>query len=563
MTNERRRTAASSNASRKPSVSANSNRKPSAAASARRKPSAQANAERGASAKKRESALYKLFKPVIIVFAALYIAVSTALKRLNRVFDVFRKGEASAIIVNACLSAAALTLVIILFIALLPGIQTARARALAQAGRAEDALRLLRNLEADDIGDDKLLIARRDVAAGLISSGKYDEALALIAELPKHAAAETLSKRANYGKAALLYDAKRYSDAALLFDGLDKYEDSAQRYIDCVCALAIQAYMGGDEARAHQLLLSVSGASEHIERAAKHAAGGDAAARRILATELFSIENLRRMESSVTKLSQKLSDIPKGRIAAGFKHTLALTSNGTVLAAGGNQYGQTNVSGWTGITQLAAGAYHSVGLRSNGTVVATGLDTDGQCQVSGWTGIIAVSASAYDTIGLKSDGTVLISGRNAGKADSWRDAIMVAGGSYSCACLYGQGMMRSTHTGAQLPIGSVFLDMSVCGAVSAGILSDGTLVASIKNAPDWTGLMCVTVCEAGILGIDTDGKLKSHFYRASDNIDFAFTGAAVEVESSGTHHVVLTEDGRVYAFGLNDSGQCAVSGWRL
>ena len=66
---------------------------------------------------------------------------------------------------------------------------------------------------------------------------------------------------------------------------------------------------------------------------------------------------------------------------------------------------------------------------------------------------------------------------------------------------------------------------------------------------------------------DTDPFLKSTVKAAEAAIKYhcakALDGMAVEAEGSGTHTVVLTADGRVFAFGLNDAGQCDVSGWRL
>lgn len=40
---------------------------------------------------------------------------------------------------------------------------------------------------------------------------------------------------------------------------------------------------------------------------------------------------------------------PKDTIAAGYRHTVGLTSDGTVAAVGRNNEGQCNVSGWRGI----------------------------------------------------------------------------------------------------------------------------------------------------------------------------------------------------------------------
>jgi alpha-tubulin suppressor-like RCC1 family protein len=40
---------------------------------------------------------------------------------------------------------------------------------------------------------------------------------------------------------------------------------------------------------------------------------------------------------------------PKDTIAAGYRHTVGLKSDGRVTAVGDNKYGQCDVSGWRGI----------------------------------------------------------------------------------------------------------------------------------------------------------------------------------------------------------------------
>ncbi len=51
---------------------------------------------------------------------------------------------------------------------------------------------------------------------------------------------------------------------------------------------------------------------------------------------------------------------------------LGLKSDGTVIAAGRNTYGQMNVEEWNGIVAIAAGYYFSIGLKSDGTMVIAG-----------------------------------------------------------------------------------------------------------------------------------------------------------------------------------------------
>src|SRR6185436_6901006 len=71
-------------------------------------------------------------------------------------------------------------------------------------------------------------------------------------------------------------------------------------------------------------------------------------------------------------------------VAAGEEHTVALRSNGSVVAWGGNQFGECNVPDLpAGITYsaIAAGLRHTVALRSDGSVVAWGNNQYGECNV--------------------------------------------------------------------------------------------------------------------------------------------------------------------------------------
>jgi alpha-tubulin suppressor-like RCC1 family protein len=120
-------------------------------------------------------------------------------------------------------------------------------------------------------------------------------------------------------------------------------------------------------------------------------------------------------------------------IATGGRHSLALKSDGTLLAWGGDDVGQlgniaTNatesspiqVSGASDIIAIAAGSSHSLALKSNGTVLSWGSDSDGQLgdsdsienqstpvPVLNASNIIAISAGSNHSLALKSDGTIL------------------------------------------------------------------------------------------------------------------------------------------------------------
>src|SRR6266513_2376725 len=76
-------------------------------------------------------------------------------------------------------------------------------------------------------------------------------------------------------------------------------------------------------------------------------------------------------------------------ISGGGAHSLALCSDSTIRAWGGNTEGElgngnntdsnipVQVSALSGITAIAAGSSHSLALKNDGTVLAWGLNADG------------------------------------------------------------------------------------------------------------------------------------------------------------------------------------------
>ena len=86
---------------------------------------------------------------------------------------------------------------------------------------------------------------------------------------------------------------------------------------------------------------------------------------------------------------------------------MGLKSDGTVVAAGDNYNGESEVSEWTDIVAISAGFEHTVGLKADGTVVAVGSNMYGECAVTEWSDIVAICAGSGHTLGLKSDGTVV------------------------------------------------------------------------------------------------------------------------------------------------------------
>lgn len=128
-------------------------------------------------------------------------------------------------------------------------------------------------------------------------------------------------------------------------------------------------------------------------------------------------------------------------IVAGFKHALALQADGTVLTWGDNNAGQLGVGAATAqqtapvqitslqnIVALSAGYEHSLALKSDGTLLSWGRDSEGQLgdstalaqqstpvAVQGSSEIIGIASGIYHNVALKSDGTLLAWGDNGQK----------------------------------------------------------------------------------------------------------------------------------------------------
>ena len=177
------------------------------------------------------------------------------------------------------------------------------------------------------------------------------------------------------------------------------------------------------------------------------------------------------------------------RIAAGAHHTVGLKKNGTVVAAGSNSYGQCNVNGWNNIAEIATGTYHTVGLRADGTVVATGSnDRYGECEVNGWNNIAEIATGEHHTVGLRADGTVVATGSNSYgqcNVNGWNNIAEIAAGAYNTVGLKKDGTVVATgsNNDGECNI-SEWTDIVAIAAgprFALGLKSDGTVVAAGNN----------------------------------------------------------------------------------
>ena len=230
---------------------------------------------------------------------------------------------------------------------------------------------------------------------------------------------------------------------------------------------------------------------------------------------------------------------------SGNGHSMALKSDGTVLGWGNNNSGQVGnfstvdqltpvgvfgLGSGSGVIAISAGGSHSLALKSDGTVLAWGGNNSGQLgngtltgsvvpvQILGaGSGVVAVSAGAAFSMALKSNGTVLTWGNNAsGQLGNW------------------------TFTDSSVPVGVVGVSgvkqVAAGAAFSLALLTNGTVKSWGNNA-------------SGQLG---DGTAPTD--HAAAVTVFATSGIA-QVSAGFAHALARKATGALRAWGRNASGQ--------
>ena len=226
-------------------------------------------------------------------------------------------------------------------------------------------------------------------------------------------------------------------------------------------------------------------------------------------------------------------------VAAGFCYTVGLQRDGTVITAGYNRICQRNVSSWQDqdVVAIAAGDTHIVGLRRDGTVIATGNNEKGQCGVNNWNHIMDITTGYKHTVGLRVDGTVVATGDNSyGQCNvgDWRNIVAIAAG--------------YRHT--------------------VGLCKDGTVVTAGDNAygqdevDDWENIVSIAAGNWHTVGLCSDGTVVAVGNDEYGQCDLSDWQNVVAIAAGNWHTIGLCSEGTVVAVGRNDEGQCNVSSWK-
>jgi alpha-tubulin suppressor-like RCC1 family protein len=251
---------------------------------------------------------------------------------------------------------------------------------------------------------------------------------------------------------------------------------------------------------------------------------------------------------AVPRLIEALNRVAVKQVAAGFFHSMVLTSEGLVWTWGDGDNGRLGhgntdhqnvpkrVEGLTNVTDIAAGGDHSLAVEEGGVVYMWGSNEDGQLGlgdhgegtdrhvptlVDGVNGVVAMATGGFHSLGLSRDGTVMVCGVNNGGQLGLGDTVQ-----------------RDTFT--------VVPDLSGVVDIDAG---EQHTIAVTCEGEVWTwGKGPAT----GHGSDDEDAPWLVPTQVAEGGIEKA---AVVQVAAGDDHSMALTATGGLYSWGKGDSGQ--------
>lgn len=252
--------------------------------------------------------------------------------------------------------------------------------------------------------------------------------------------------------------------------------------------------------------------------------------------------------------------INTGSILTCSTHTAALRTDGAVLTAGRNDFGQRNVSSWKNIVQIAVATDSTAGVVSDGTVVLTGKLAS-SCNVASWKDVVRVAVSDTHIVGLKLDGTVLTSGSSSCDASSAAGISSIAAGSGFTLCLASDGSVSAFGSAPDVSAWNGVLQIAASGDAAAALKADGTVVTTLAaDTSAWTNVQSIALSNGILSAVTSDGKVLS-------NAETLFTSEsdvrAVEAAVGSDYQLVMDAEGSVIAYGDPDNRQTAVFAWNL
>ena len=445
----------------------------------------------------------------------------------------------------------------------IPQRRAEKIEALLESGDAAAARPLIGRVDDEALAES--FLARCDYldAEAAFARGDWVAARELYAAAGSFEDSIDKARLCDYRRAEELLSAGSLEEAEALVSSLGGFEDAADRALGCRYERAAALESAGELSEAAALFETLGGyldAEARLLRIAKAATGLSDDEEALSAFRGLSPEARAKMAS----LGTAREALPQGLIAVGFYHTVGLCPDGGVVACGDNSRGQCEVGALHDVTAVAAGAYHTLALHRDGTVSAVGRNDEQQCDTSSWRDVTAIAASDYASFALTKDGTLLCTGfYDYREPESWSGLAAVSGGSYNLAALRSDGSVWTYPKLKNTEALRGCVSLAVNTGYAVGVMPDGSAVSSVFDLSAWRDVLAVSASGTAILGLDLQGRVLAHFFRAGDAVDFSSFAGVKAVAAGGTHCALVLSDGSVKVLGENDHGEADVGDWDL
>lgn len=316
------------------------------------------------------------------------------------------------------------------------------------------------------------------------------------------------------------------------------------------------------------LVTKVIQPSNAYKKAEAYLADGKVARAAICFAQLGNYKDAETRSIELWDENRSIDDI----ISISSVHAVGLRADGTVAAAGNNEYGQCDVDKWNDIVAVSTGELHTVGLKSDGTVVAAGDNSKGQCDVSEWHDIVSIYAGTWHTFGICADGTVVTTGDTWQCAvEDWKDIIAISGGTLHTVGLRADGTVVAVGSNeyGQLDVDgwTDIVAIATGDTNTFGLRSDGTLVTAGENykgqtdVDHWSDIAAISAGFSHMVGTKKDGTFVTAGSNEEGQLDISGWDNITAIAAGGFCSFGLHPDGTVTAIGTNGHGQCDVSDW--
>ena len=220
-------------------------------------------------------------------------------------------------------------------------------------------------------------------------------------------------------------------------------------------------------------------------------------------------------------------------ISAGFHHSLAIKTDGSIIGWGSNDWGETSPPAGNDYKLIGSGMGHGIALKNDGSLIGWGYNNNGEATPPLGNNYKSIAIGAYHGLALKNDGTIAGWGSNN----------------------YGQ---------ASPPTGNNYKAIAAGGYHSLALKNDGSIVGWGKNwqneatPPSGNNFIAIAAGNGHSIALKSDGSLVGWGSNSHGQASPPTGNNYKAIAAGGYHSLALKNDGTIVAWGDNSSGQLKV-----